>query len=103
MLSINKIFQTDTLQSVYNNSLAPEILTNSTLGALSIKRGSALDTDNVIEIINGTDVITSSITGDGVLKIDDIVESTLDAGVTIENVKLENEYTKQGFLKTYRF
>lgn len=44
---------TTTLQQAYNNSATPEILTNSTLGALSIKRGSTADTDAIIEIVNG--------------------------------------------------
>ena len=51
---------TTTLQQAYNNSATPEVLTNSTLGALSIKRGSNADTDAVIEIVNGNgDVILS--------------------------------------------
>jgi hypothetical protein len=56
-----------TLQDVYDNSTSPEILTNSTIGALSIKRGSGADTDNVFEILNGSNTITAAITGNGVI------------------------------------
>ena len=53
------------LQQAYNNSIAPEITTNTTLGALTIKRGSTLDTDTVLETQNGTGTITASIDGNG--------------------------------------
>ncbi len=54
-----------TLQGAYNNSVDPEIVTNSTLGAVSIKRGSVADTDNVFEVLNGVGSITAYIKGDG--------------------------------------
>lgn len=53
------------LQNAYDNSVDPEILTNSTLGAVSIKRGSAADTDNVLEVLNNAGTITFSVTGAG--------------------------------------
>lgn len=56
---------TGTLQTAYNNSINPEIETNATLGALTLKRGSALDSDNVLEVSNGVGSVTSSITGSG--------------------------------------
>lgn len=58
---------TTSLQQAYNNSLTPEITTNSTLGAVSIKRGSASDTDFVFEGQNGAGTTTSSISGNGAL------------------------------------
>lgn len=54
-----------TLQGAYDNSIEPEIVTNSTLGAVSIKRGSASDTDNVFEIVNGAGTVTAYIKGNG--------------------------------------
>jgi hypothetical protein len=55
-----------TLQDGYNNSVEPEILTNDVLGALSLKRGSTGgDTDNVFEVVNGSDVVTVQIDGVG--------------------------------------
>lgn len=58
---------TSTLQQAYNNSITPEIITNSTLGAISIKRGSDSDTDFILEGINGSDVVTFSVTGEGTI------------------------------------
>lgn len=60
---------TATLQSAYNNSTEPEIITNPTLGAVTFKRGSTSDTDNVVEIKNGADALVGSVTGEGILKL----------------------------------
>jgi hypothetical protein len=57
---------TFSLQSVYNTSPTPQIVTNSTQGALTIKRGSAADTDNILVGQNGAGVNTTTITGAGV-------------------------------------
>lgn len=54
-----------TLQSAYDNSIVPNILTNSTLRALSIKRGSGADTDSILTISNGGGTVTASINGAG--------------------------------------
>ena len=55
-----------TLQDVYNNSQPnPEMLTDTTNGALTIRRGSAADTDTVFEGQNGAGTTTASIKGDG--------------------------------------
>jgi len=56
---------TTSLQQAYNNSLTPEIVTDSTLVAVSIKRGSASDTDNVFEVQNGSGANTATIKGNG--------------------------------------
>jgi hypothetical protein len=56
-----------TLQQAYNNSTSPEILTDSTLGAITVRRGSAADTDNVLEIQNGAGSNTATITGAGLI------------------------------------
>ena len=57
---------TTTLQGAYDNSSSnPEILTNATLGAVNIRRGSALDTDNVLTVQNGAGTDTVKITGSG--------------------------------------
>lgn len=52
-------------QNVYENSLQPQITTDSTRGAIQVKRGSAADTDNVIEVLNGAGTTTASIDGNG--------------------------------------
>jgi hypothetical protein len=55
-----------TLQGAYNNSTPdPEILTNTTNGAVTLMRGSDADTDNVLEIKKGDTTVTTSITGNG--------------------------------------
>ena len=54
------------LQEAYDNSTAnPEILTNATGGALTIKRGSAADTDKVLQTQNGSGSETFGVTGEG--------------------------------------
>ena len=54
-----------TLQQVYNLSTTPEILTDSTRGAVSLKRGTAADSDSVIEVLNGSGAVKASIDGLG--------------------------------------
>ena len=78
------------LQDAYDNSTSPEIVTDVTRGALTIKRGSASDTDNVLEIMNGSGTIKGAITGDSKLKIDTINENTVDNGVNIETVNIKD-------------
>jgi len=56
---------TTTLQQAYDNSVQPEITTNSTLGAVTFKRGSAAETDNVFEVQNTTGTNTFAVTGQG--------------------------------------
>jgi hypothetical protein len=56
---------TTTLQQAYNNSVTPEITTANGQGALSLKRGTAADTDDVLDIQNGAGAITAKITGAG--------------------------------------
>lgn len=58
---------TTSLQKAYDNSITPEIITNTLLGAFSVQRGSAADTDNVFEIKNGVSTNTATITGAGVI------------------------------------
>jgi hypothetical protein len=59
------------LQGAYDNSLVTEILTDATRGALTFQRGSALDTDNVLEIQNGSGTNTFEVDGNGLIKIKD--------------------------------
>jgi hypothetical protein len=67
---------TTTLQQAYDNSTTPEILTDSSKGALTIKRGSDADTDIVLETTNGAGNTKVSITGEG-----DLTLSTLSGGL----------------------
>lgn len=57
---------TTTLQSAYLNSTAnPEILTDTTGGSVTIRRGSAADTDKVLEVQNGAGTETFAVLGNG--------------------------------------
>ncbi len=67
------------LQASYEASTDPEILTNSTRGALTLRRGSAADTDNVIEIQDGAGATQFLVRGDG----------NVGLGITIPTEKLE--------------
>lgn len=54
-----------TLQSAYDNSITPEILTDSTRGAVTMRRGSAADTDAVLEVQNNAGSNKFLVQGDG--------------------------------------
>jgi hypothetical protein len=56
---------TTTLQGAYSNSTTPEITTDATRGALSIKRGSAADTDMVLEVLNNAGTTVAAVQGNG--------------------------------------
>lgn len=56
-----------TMQTAYNNSLQPQITTTTALGAVQWKRGSAADTDNVVQVLNGAGTAVMSVTGNGLM------------------------------------
>lgn len=56
------------LQTAYSNSVDPEILTDAIRGAFSIKQGSGLDTDNIIEGLNSSDEVTFEVKADGCIR-----------------------------------
>ena len=53
------------LQATYNLSADPEILTDSTRGAVTFRRGSVADTDNVFEVENNAGAKNFQVTGQG--------------------------------------
>ena len=59
-----------TLQEAYDDSTSPEILTDATRGGLSVKRGSAADTDIVLEVLNGAGVVAFTVDGNGKVTLD---------------------------------
>ena len=75
----NEIIEFDNvdLQDAYDNGEL--ITTDATNGALTLKRGSASDTDNVLEVKNGAGTTNASITGDG--------ESTFNGDMTLLSTK----------------
>jgi hypothetical protein len=60
---------TTTLQQAWDNSIDPEITTDSTRGAFTVRRGSTADSDIVVEVQNGA--------GTNVLTIDGLGNVTL--------------------------
>ena len=79
------------LQASYNNSLNPEILTDATRWAMTIRRGSALDTDNVYEWENGAWTMTSSIDGNWVIDGTGITKGWVNVPSISETATLTNK------------
>ena len=76
---------TTNLQGAYDNSNSnPEILTNATLGGVNIRRGSALDTDNVLTVQNGAGTNTLQVQGDGRLTLNGpiVLNTSTTSGLT---------------------
>jgi hypothetical protein len=79
---------TTTLQQAYNNSVTPEITTNSTLGPLSVKNGAGTldNVTNVFEGVNATGTTTSYVRADGAILGTSISATTFNlAGSQIES------------------
>jgi len=81
------------LQDVYDFSTNPEILTDSTRGALSLKRGSAADTDDILEVLNAADSQVFSVTGEG----DVYASSNVGIGTDTPSAKLHAIATTEQF------
>lgn len=75
---------TSSLQQAYNNSIEPEIVTNSTLSAISIKNGTgnANNITRLIEGVNSSNVVTSYILADGGISGTSISGGTIYSGST---------------------
>jgi len=78
---------TTNLQQAYNNSAEPEILTNSTLGAVTIKNGSGNpdSTSSLLEGLNSSGGVTSFIRANGSLSATTISATTISA-TTYQNL-----------------
>jgi len=88
---------TTTLQQAYNNSSNPEILTNSTLGGLSIKNGTgnADATTNLLEGLNTAGNTTSFIRADGLISGITLQTSSVTANNTGLNATIISATTYQ--------
>jgi hypothetical protein len=76
---------TTTLQDAYDNSTSnPEILTNSTLGPVNLRRGSATDTDNVLTVQKGDGTDTIKLRADGQLTLNGpiVLNTSSTSGLT---------------------
>jgi len=78
---------TTNLQQAYDNSAEPEILTNSTLGAVTIKNGSGNpdSTSSLLEGLNSSGGVTSFIRANGSLSASTISATTISA-TTYQNL-----------------
>jgi hypothetical protein len=73
---------TTDLQQAYNISSPSEsIVTSNTIGAFSIKRGSNLDSDNVLVILNGSGSIVAQIDGNGSISSSQAIISSITGSV----------------------
>lgn len=70
------------LQQAYNNSVNPEIITDTTRNGVTIRRGSAADTDDVLQVQNGAGSTTFSVDGNGNITANNFTPITLLQGVS---------------------
>ena len=70
---------TTTLQQAYNNSVNPEITTDSVLGSVQFKSGTGSDTDKNISIENNSGIETAFIRADGYGKFTTLSATTIGA------------------------
>lgn len=71
---------TGNLQTAYDNSGSPEIITNATLGAVTVQRGSAADSDSIWEGKDGAGTTKVGIKGDGRINQTSYTVATLPTG-----------------------
>ena len=93
------------LQEAYDNSTAdPEILTNATGGAVTIRRGSAADTDKVLQTQNGGGTETFGVTGEGKVNALDYNGVALTtAGLSTKYLDEQGNYTVPSALGNPKF
>jgi hypothetical protein len=70
---------TTTLQQAYNNSVNPEITTNTTLGSVQFRGGTGSNTDKNISIENNSGIETAFIRADGYGKFTTLSATTIGA------------------------
>jgi hypothetical protein len=89
---------TTNLQQAYDNSQTPEIITDSVRGALTIERGSAADTDNILEGKNGAGSTTFALSGAGVVTTALTASRAVATGTTSELVASSTTSTELGYV-----
>lgn len=80
-----------TLQTAYNNTTNPEILTDVAGWAVDFQRGTAADTDNVVAFKNGAGTVTSSVTWAWVVDGTDITKAGVNVPSISETATLTNK------------
>lgn len=92
---------TTTLQTAYQNSIPnPEIITDGTGGAFTVRRGSALDTDLIYEGQNGAGVTTFSVDGNGNIISGTVNGIDIATDVSANTLKVSNVDTNLSFSRT---
>jgi len=81
---------TTTLQQAYNNSTNPEIITNSTLGGVTVRGGTGIDTNANIVIENNAGNVTGQWLANGTLSATTISATTY---YNLPNTTLQQAYT----------
>ena len=85
---------TTNLQQAYNNSINPEIITNSTLDGLQIRGGTGNDNDKNFIIENNSGVQTAWISASGDSYFNTVTATTISAyTITTEILNLNTGYT----------
>lgn len=80
---------TATIQTAYENSNIPQLTTSTTLGELSIKRGSDSDDDNIFAGLDGDNNINFAITGSGSVTLKNLTTTGITYGVLYSNLSGE--------------
>lgn len=98
LTAVEKTSFNDGLNGAYGRGLSPTITTTTPRGAVTIQRGSASDSDDVLIIKNGAGVNTSSTDGSGTLKIGNTSSNSGNAikiskKVTVLNSHIIDDYS----------
>ena len=91
---------TTTLQQAYDNSVNPEIVTNTTLGGVQFRGGTGNDNDKNIIIENNSAVETAYIRADGESKFNTVSATTISA-TTYLNLPVTPSYWTSGSSGSY--
>jgi hypothetical protein len=91
----------DTLQTAYDNSSSPEILTDATRGAVDFRVGSGSDSDNVVTFQQNSGTINAFVEGTGDAKFTNLTGTSVTSNSAINvfngHINLrDNSYFLQG-------
>jgi len=84
-------FGGQSLQDTYEISDEPEIITDATRGALSLKQGSGSDADDVIEVLNGAGTQKFAVDGNGEIVTSDNVPTAAIQDDAVTTNKIDDE------------
>ena len=73
----------DTLQTAYDNSSSPEIITDATRGAVDFRVGSGSDSDNVVTFQQNSGTINAFVEGTGDAKFTNLTGTSVTSNSAI--------------------